>query len=126
MMTNCFATFLFICQIYVSYEKPLNRGPKGKHISGGNILEPEASLEMRQDYLQNKINTLYLESLLVDSLIENQNSNRRGLNRKKKQLRRQPSKRLDGRAEDHLSQLTRRQYRRRGNRGDLVPFPRVG
>ena len=127
-MTNCFATFLFICQIYVSYEKPLNRGPKGKHISGGNILEPEVSLEMRQDYLQNKINTLYLESLLVDSLIENQNSNRnaRGLNRKKKQLRRQSSKRLDGRAEDHLSQLTRRQYRRRGNRGDLVPFPRVG
>ena len=75
-MTNCFVTFLFICQIYVSYEKPLNRGPKGKHISGGNILEPEVSLEMRQDYLQNKINTLYLEPLLVDSLIENQNSKR--------------------------------------------------
>ena len=81
---------------------------------------------MRQAYLQNKINTLYLESLLLDSLIENQNSNRKGLNRKKKQLRRQSSKRLDGRAEDHLSQLTRRQDRRRGNRGDLVPFPRVG
>ena len=127
-MTNCCVTVLFVCQIFVSYEKPLNRRPKGKHISGGNILEPEVTLQMRHDYLQHKINTLYLESLLVDSLIENQNSNEKliSLKRRKPQLRRQPSKRLDGQAEANLSQVTRRQYRRRGNRGDLVPFPRVG
>jgi hypothetical protein len=128
-MTTCFVTLLFLCQILVSYDKPLNRGPKEKQISVANILEPEVCLQMKHDYLQNKINTLYLELLLTDSLIENQNLNKnpRSLKRRRKpQIRRQLPKRLDGRAEERLSQLTRRQYRRRGNRGDLVPFPRVG
>ena len=126
-MKTCFVTFLFISHVYVSYQKPLNRRPKGKQITRNNILEPEVNLQIQQNYLENKINTLILESLIIDTLIKNQDSsrNRRSL-RSRRNLRRQPSNTLDGQAEDYILQLNRKQYRRRGNRGDLVPFPRVG
>ena len=122
-MRNCFATFLLLCQIFLSSQKPLTRRAKRKEMRESDISSPEASLQIRHDFLENKINTLVLESMIVDSLLENQNSNRntRSLKRRKHQLRRSVS------TNDHDHYLSRpRQYRRRGNRGDLVPFPRVG
>merc|ERR1712079_34814 len=127
-MNNWITTFLLLCQIFISNPKPVSRRTRGKQISADNISEPEAALQMRHDYLENKINTLVLESILIDSLLENQNSNLKlqSPRRRKLQLRRQSSRELDVHSELYMSKLLRRQYRRRGNRGDLVPFPRVG
>eukprot|EP00092_Neocalanus_flemingeri_P000817 GFUD01000870.1.p1 GENE.GFUD01000870.1~~GFUD01000870.1.p1 ORF type:complete len:120 (+),score=12.34 GFUD01000870.1:54-413(+) len=119
-MRHFFSTMFFICQFYISYQRSLNRQPAGKHI---NILEPEANLQIEQIYLENKINTLFLESLLVKSLIKESSRKRRSL--RNRNLRRQSSNTLDVQTED-IFKLTRKQHRRRGNKGDLVPFPRVG
>ena len=129
-MKNYFSTFLFIFQVCISHQNILNRRPKGKHISRSNILQPEANLQTEQIYLQNKINTLILESLLVNSLtkIQDPSSKSKRFRNRRRNVRRQPSKTLDGQTEDYedyILKLTRK-HRRRGNRGDLVPFPRVG
>eukprot|EP00092_Neocalanus_flemingeri_P055930 GFUD01066235.1.p1 GENE.GFUD01066235.1~~GFUD01066235.1.p1 ORF type:complete len:121 (+),score=12.96 GFUD01066235.1:52-414(+) len=120
-MRNHFSTMFFICQFYISYQRSLNRQPAGKHI---NILEPEANLQIEQMYLENRINTLFLESLLVKSLIKESSRKRRSL--RSRNPRRKSSDTLDVQTEDNISKLTRKQHRRRGNKGDLVPFPRVG
>ena len=125
-MEHCVLTFLIFSQVHLSLTNPLNRQLKGKNINRSNFPEQEeVNLQTQRLFLEKKMNTLELESLLIDSLIGEDKLSQKHQRFRKRKIRRQSHK-FDGVSNDFLLGSNKRQFRRHGNKGDLVPFPRVG
>ena len=126
-MKHSVMTILLFSQVPLSFSNPLSRQPKGKEVSSrSSFPEPEeVDLQIQRLFLEKKINILELETLLFDSFLGENKLSQKHQRFRKRKIRRQSHK-FDGVSNDFLLGSNKRQFRRRGNKGDLVPFPRVG
>merc|ERR1711915_585354 len=103
-----------------------SRQPKRKEVSSRSKFPEleEVNLQTQRLFLEKKINILELETLLIHSLLGEDKLSQKNRRSGKRNNRRQSNK-FDGVSNEFLLGINKRKFRRHGNRGDLVPFPRV-